>query len=85
MNKNFFKPKFKIQRVYNKEHEATLYSVSVMYWWFPVWFVALRQIFDNGLINTGAAVFNSEEDAIEYIKRRYNVITPEKYEERGEN
>jgi hypothetical protein len=56
-----------------------------MYWWFPVWFLALRQIFDNelGLINTGAAVFNSEEDATEYIKRRYNVITPEKYEERG--
>lgn len=83
MNKNFFKPKFKIQRVYNTENEAIIYSVSVMYWWFPVWFMALRQIFDSGRINTGDAVFNSEEDAVEYIKCRYNVITSEKYEERG--
>ena len=52
-------------------------------WWFPVWFIALRQIFESGRINTGYAVFNSEEDATEYIKRRYNVITSEKYEERG--
>ena len=53
MNKNFFKPKFKIQRVYNTGNEATLYSVSVMYWWFPVWFIALRQIFESGRVNTG--------------------------------
>jgi len=82
MNKNFFKPNFKIQRVYDKGNEATLYSVSVMYWWFPVWFIALKQNFESGRICTSVAVFNSEEDAIEYIKRRYNIITSDKYEER---
>ena len=84
MNKNFFKPKFKIQRVYSTDREATLYSVSVMYWWFPVWVMALRQvIMREGNVNSGVAVFNSEDDAVEYIKRRYNIITPERYEQRG--
>ncbi len=82
MNRNYFKPRFKIQRTYTQDGKPNFFIVKVMYWWFPVWMPALKQIYENGgKTTTSEAVFNSEEDALDYIVRRYSVIRSSNYEE----
>lgn len=79
MGKSFFKPKFRIRRSFvgrgiDKIDESG-YLVEVKYWWFPVWVTATVNIIDGGKLTTAFAVFNNNEMAVDYIKRRYTVYT----------
>jgi hypothetical protein len=81
MSKSFFKPKFRIQRVAitdspNEKVTFIGYVVQVKYWWLPIWcdaFMPVKDSSSNRTSNT-TAFFNDQEDAIEYVSRRYTVI-----------
>ena len=80
MNKNFFKPKFRILKIYNPKGQSTGYIVSVSYWWFPIWITARIPLkTSDGRDTTAPAIFDKEEEAKEYIVGRYNIITVENY------
>lgn len=82
MNENFFKPKFRIMRQYSTVNKPKYYIVSVKYWWLPIWFVAYKHIVTNDTRDTcGPAVFDNEDDAKDYIRRRYNAITFDSYDQ----
>ena len=77
MNKSFFKPKFRIMQAFTvnslKTYERDGFVVEVKYWWFPVWVTATLTVIEGGKIITGFASFKTEEDAKDYISRRWTV------------
>ncbi len=73
MDKNFFKPKFRISKTYTKDSKEKGFIVSIRYWWLPFWFIAKH-------IGTALdAEFKDEAQAEDYINRRFNIITFEEY------
>ena len=81
MSKSFFKPKFRIQRVattdsLNEKVTFIGYLVQVKYWWLPIWWDAFMPVKDSSsnTTSTATAFFSDQEDAIEYVSRRYTVI-----------
>lgn len=78
-----FKPKFRISKFYRQAsptHDGENpyndgFLVSIRYWWWPLW--ASAWIPGTFLI----AKFKTEDEAIDYIKRRYNTITADTYVE----
>ncbi len=76
MTGNFFKPRFRVERTYDKDSSPKGFIVLVRHWWFPVWVTAMAQFnAGEGRYTSAPAFFNTEEDACEYIVRRYRVIT----------
>jgi len=79
MNKNFFKPKFRIRRSFvGHEIDKTQefgYLVEVKYWWFPIWVTANINVINSGKLETSFANFMTEEQAHDYISRRYVIYS----------
>lgn len=79
MLKNIFKPKFRIRKSFVGKGidkiEEYGYLVEVRYWWFPIWVTANINIIDGNKLSTGFASFTSEEQAVDYISRRYVVYS----------
>lgn len=76
MNKNFFKPRFRISKVYQQDKSTACgYSVQVRYWWMPLWCVAWMSVDSpSGGIRFEDAFFPTEDEAVDYIRRRFSII-----------
>lgn len=87
MNKNFFKPRFRISKVYQSDKKTVCgFSVHVRYWWMPLWSVAWMSVESaNGGIRFDDACFDTEDEAVDYISRRFSIIRYNDIKDGGRN